>query len=222
MSTKADTPTWLGTHARVARTLLCVLGLVTLAFLYSAQPGQALEVAGTPIVNLPEDREEPFEELEEEGEEECEAFEEEFAEDEEAFEEECEEFEEDERSRSLPPSECRLRTASARVFTQARDRVSLVIGYTSFSPANVTIDYRLKGGKGSLKLGRTTRHFSKQGVVRITDKLSDSQMKKVKAARDFEVQIRIPAAPGYCRSYLTRHLDAKRKAHGQVVWFQSK
>jgi hypothetical protein len=226
MPPKAATPTWLDANARIARIWIFALGLVTLAFLFvfgvfGAQPGHALEVAGAPIVNLPETHEEPFEELEEE---ECEAFESESEEDEIALEEECEEHEEeDERLGSAAPSECLLRTFSARVFySAARNQVSLVIGYTSFSPANASIDYRLKGGKGALSLGRTTRRFSRQGVFRITDRLNESQMKKVKAAKDFEVQVRIPSAPGYCRSYYARHLDAKRKAHGQVVWYQSK
>lgn len=194
-------------------------GLVCLC---GAQPGQALEVAGTPVgtpaVSPPEAREDPFEDSEEA--EECEEFEEESAEDEVTFEEECEESEDE--GEGIPPSECLLRTASARVFTHSSsDQVSLVIGYTSFAPADATVGYRLTGGKGALNLGQTTHHFSRQGVFRVNGKLTEAQMAKVKAAKDFEVRIRIPSAPGYCRSYYTRHLKAKQKIHGQVVWLQS-
>jgi hypothetical protein len=229
MPTKGNAAAKQGARARVVWIAFLAFGLAMLAFLYGAQPGHALTVEGLPAINLPESespsregpsREDSLEDLEEA--EECEGFEGETEEDEVELEEECEEFDEGERAGSLPPSECLLRTASARVFTQtARDRVSLVLGYTSFAPANVTVDYRLKGGKGALNLGRTTHHFSKQGVFRVTGELNDSQMEKVKAAKDFEVRIRIPSAPGYCRSYFTRHLNSKRKVHGQVVWFQS-
>jgi hypothetical protein len=223
MSSQADTAVQPG--ARTPWLAILALGLVALACLFAAQPSQAAEVAGAPVslpaVSLPESRDESFEETEED--EGCEEVEEESAEEEVEFEEECEEFEDDGEGSGVPPSECRLRTASARVFTHAsNDQVSLVIGYTSFSPANATIGYRLKGSKGSLNLGQTRHHFSRQGVFRINGKLNEAQMAKVKAAKDFEVRIKIAATPGYCRSYYTRHLEAKRKVHGQVVWFQAK
>lgn len=221
MSMKVNTAVGLGVRARTVWTACLVFGLMALAFLCSAQPGRALGPEGVlPTINLPESRDEPFEELEEAGE--CEIREQEAEENEVDPEEECEEFEEEGEGGSQPPPECFLRTASARIFTHStRDQVSLVIGYTSFSPANVTVGYRLKGGKGGLNLGKTTHHFSKQGVFRVTSKLNDSQMEKVKAAKDFDVRILIPSAPGYCHSYYTRHLSTKRKVHGQVVWYQS-
>jgi hypothetical protein len=216
MPTKVDIAAGL---ARLAWIAPLLFGLALLALLCAPQPGYAL-VESPPVAGLIEPDEEPFEDSEDEAT--CEEFELEAKEEELELEEPCEETEERSKQNAVAPPECLLQTASARIFTQtARDQISLVIGYTSSVPANVTVAYRLKGGKGALNLGQTKHHFSRQGVFRITDKLNDSQMEKVRAARDFEVRIRIPSAPGYCRSYYTRHLDAKHKTHGQVVWFQS-
>ena len=96
-----------------------------------------------------------------------------------------------------------------------------MIRYTSFSPADVVVDYRLLGGRGSLKLGGGHQRFAKRGLLRVTEKLSDAEMEKVRAARRFTVSMAIPEAPRYCRRYDTRHLTIKRTVHSQVVWFQS-
>jgi hypothetical protein len=220
MSTQVNSAAGEAARARGIWIASLASALIAFAFLYGAQPSHALTVGPLPAVNLPESLDEPFEELEEAGE--CEVLEQEAEDAEVPFEDECGEFEEEaEGSTSAPPSECLIRTVSARVLALTkRDRVSLVLGYTSFSPADVTVDYRLKGSKGALNLGRTTHHFSRQGVFRLTEKLSESQMAKVEAAKDFAVRIRIPSAPGYCRSFFTHHLNVKRKAPGQVVWRQ--
>ncbi len=193
-----------------------------MGFLYGASPSQALGLDALPGANPTESLDEPFEELEEAGT--CEVLEQEAEEAEVAFGGECDAFEEeDSEVAASPPAECLLRSISARVFTQAnRAQVSLVLGYTSFAPANVTIDYRLKGSRGALSFGRTAHHFSRQGVFRVTETLNESQMAKVKAAKDFSVRIQIPSTPSYCRSYFTRHLNVKRKAHGMVVWYQAR
>jgi len=100
---------------------------------------------------------------EEEGEEgECDGFEEgeeeageEGLEEGEAEEETAGECEEEARASRLPPSECRLRSARARVVVHsARDRIGLVIRYTSFAPAEVRVGHRLAGPRGSLSLRR--------------------------------------------------------------------
>ena len=122
----------------------------------------------------------------------------------------------------LPPEECLLHTARARVFTfTARDKVRLVVRYTSFTPADVVVGYRLSGGKGSLSLGEARDRFSKKGLFRVTEKLSKAEIAKVRAAKRFTVDLNIPAAPNFCRRYETRHLTIKRTVHSQVVWFQS-
>lgn len=123
---------------------------------------------------------------------------------------------------ALPPEECLLRTARARVFTfAAHDKVRLVIRYTSFSPADVVVSYHLNGAKGSLNLGEARDRFSKKGLFRVTEKLTKAQATKVHAAKRFTVELDIPAAPSYCHRYDTRHLTIKRTIHSQVIWFQS-
>jgi hypothetical protein len=147
--------------------------------------------------------------------------------------EECEEFEdeegllegkecEEEGESSYPPEECLLRTARARVFASTlQSRVRLVIRYTSFAPADVNVDYRLMGTKGSLKLGALHQHFAVKGLFRLSERLSDAEMDKVRAAKRFIVTMNIPGVPRYCDRYDTRHLTVKRSVHSQVVWFQS-
>jgi hypothetical protein len=148
-------------------------------------------------------------------------------------EEECEEFEdeegllegeecEEEGEGSYPPEECLLRTARARVFASTlQNRVRLVIRYTSFSPAEVNVDCRLIGTKGSLKLGAVHQRFAVKGLFRLSERLSDAEMDKVRAAKRFNVTMNIPGVPRYCDRYDARHLTVKRSVHSQVVWFQS-
>lgn len=149
-------------------------------------------------------------------EEECESFE-----DEDGFvEEECAEEEADDGR--VPPEECLLRTARARIFTNnAQNRVRLVIRYTAFVPADVYVDYKLMGGKGPLKLGTAHQRFAKSGLFRLNERLSDAEMDKVRAAKRFTVLLDLPEAPRFCRRYDTRHLTIRRTIHGQPVWFQS-
>ena len=126
------------------------------------------------------------------------------------------------RTGPVPPEECLLRTARARVLTfDAKSRVRLVVRYTSFSPADVTVDYGLTGGRGPLKLGAARQRLAGEGVFRVTEKLSRGEMEKVRAARRFTVEIDTPAAPGYCRRFATRELTVRRTVRSQVVWLQS-
>jgi hypothetical protein len=151
------------------------------------------------------------------------------------FDEECEEvgeeLEDDEGeveicekgggTSPIPPQECLLRTARARVLTfAAHDRVRLVIRYTSFSPADVLVGYRLTGGRGPLSLGSARAHFTKQGLYRATERLNDAQTARLRAAKRFTVTFDIPGAPDYCHRFQTRHLTIRKVIHNQVVWFQ--
>jgi hypothetical protein len=151
-----------------------------------------------------------------EAEEECRPGEE--FEDEEGNVEECEAAE----GGPVPPPECLLRTAGARLFANtAQERLRLVIRYTSYAPADVDVEYRLSGGRGSLKLGEARDHLAKRGLIHLTTRLSKAETARVRAARRFTVEIDIPAAPSFCRRYETRHLTTRRSAHGEVVWLQS-
>jgi len=152
------------------------------------------------------------------AEEECEVIE-----DEEGFEEEDPACGEGEGGNGpVPPEECLMRTARARLFTySSQNRIRLVIRYTAFAPADVYVDYKLSGGRGSLKLGTAHQHFAKSGLLRVNQHLSDGEMDKVRAARRFTVVMNVPQAPGYCSRYDTRHLTIRRTVHHQAVWFQS-
>jgi hypothetical protein len=153
-----------------------------------------------------------------------------------APEEDCEVFEDEEGSEEedeeclrgragpggAPPEQCLLRTARARLLVySSQSRVRLVIRYTAFAPADVYVDYRLGGAMGPLKLGAAHLHFAKSGLLRLNDHLGGGEMDKVRAAKRFTVVTNVPAAPGFCHHYDTRHLTVRRTIHSQVVWFQS-
>lgn len=122
----------------------------------------------------------------------------------------------------VPPARCLLRSARARLFAYAsRDRVRLVIRYTTFAPASVAVNFRLGGGRGAQKLGTATRRFAASGLFRVTEKLSRKKMAQVLGARRFTVTMGIAAAPQFCRRFYTRHLTVRRTVDGQTVWYQS-
>jgi hypothetical protein len=198
---------------------LFALMLAALCLAVPAQVGATVLVPGfqTSAVNMPPSEEETEEEEEEEEEEDGE--EPPSDDPEERAEEEDEAGETEEATGPFPPDECLLRTARARLFDySARDRVRLVIRYTSLAPAEVEVSYRLKNG---VKLGTVERRFSKKGVFRLSRRLNPTQADKVSTAKGFAVQLSIPAAPSYCGRYYTRRLTTKRTVHNQVVWFQS-
>jgi hypothetical protein len=135
-------------------------------------------------------------------------------------EEEGDEWEEFEAGEE-PPVECLLRSASAKAIVPAnQDKLRLTISYTTFEPTEATIDYRLRGGKGSLHLPQVSQRLGEQGTVRITEPLSEAQANRARAARDFSIQFRIADAPRECQSLFIRHLTVKRPVHDQVVFKQ--
>jgi hypothetical protein len=140
------------------------------------------------------------------------------------------EFEEDEEDDDEPedggtpgsavlPPECLLRTAAPSVVVQlAHESLSLTLHYTATSPTNVTVEYWLKGAKGTLGLDSDTRHFSKQGVLHLSRHLDEREMAKVRAARAFMVSLDVPEAPSNCNRYLTLRLTAKHTAGSRATW----
>jgi hypothetical protein len=131
---------------------------------------------------------------------------------------EWEEFEAGEE----PPVECLLRSASARAVVPANeDTLRLTIRYTTFEPTEATIDYRMRGGRGSLHLPQARQRLGEQGTVRVTEPLSEAQAERARAAHDFAIQFRIADAPRECQALFTRYLTAKRPVHNQVVFRQS-
>jgi hypothetical protein len=158
--------------------------------------------------------------VEEEAEGECEAVEE--AELEEGTEEEAEECGEEDENGDAPPPECLLRSARARLYVSpAREKLRLVVRYTSYSPAEVDVEYRVGGVKGPLKLGEARTHFAKRGVFHDTERIAKAELGKVRAARRFTVELGVAGAPSHCRRYETRHLTVRRATHGEFLWLQS-
>jgi hypothetical protein len=185
--------------------IVLAISLLTAAMLPLAMP--AISPAATPA-------EADFVSEESEEEEEGEEAE---SEEEEAGEEDEEEFVEG--AVVYLPSECLLRTAKPSVEAQlAHKSLRLTIGYTADTPTRIGIDYWLKGGKGSLQLGSTTRHIGKQGTIRETARLDDHEVEKVRAARAFVVHLDVPAAASRCNSYLTLRLTAKRLRGNRGTW----
>jgi hypothetical protein len=218
------------TAPRLLRPALAALAVLTfaLAAIALATPAHGastdevtLDDLGPETSSFVVDAGEPGDEFEEECFEEEESEEAEAAtEDEdglEEVEEECEAEAQD--TDSLFPDECLLRTTSARVFTSdAHDKVRLVLRYSALSPTEVTIEYRLKGSKGSLRLGSTHKHFGQRGVFRATEALTESQMARVRAAKSFEVELHVPGDPASCGHYYSRHLTVRRGGNSHAVW----
>ncbi len=205
-----------GDGARIARLAWLLSFLATLALvavLAMARSAQALTVVApggagaalataAPVDLEPEEEDEGEEELEEADE--CEV-------DEEA----CEDGSDDPEA----PSECLLRSAEATIFASpTQDKLRLVVRYAAVAPAMVAVDYGLHGGKGSLYLGQSRKRFAKAGVFRATETLSESQMAKVVAARDFTVQFSPLDAPSFCRHYFDRHLTVRHAAPSGLTW----
>ena len=121
-----------------------------------------------------------------------------------------------------PPPACKLRKARARVFVYTRhNKVRLVIRYVAYTKAKIITSYTLHGTKGSLFLGQATKTFNKKGVFRLPKSLTRGKMNKVRAAREFDVQFKIPGTPKFCKRYFKRKLTIPRFIEGQRVWFQT-
>jgi hypothetical protein len=193
--------------APVAWSVLAILLLAAVLFVRQSEAAGTLPQAAT-ASSVEEEEVESEEEAEsEEGEEESE-----------------DEEEDDDESPGtvgalfLPP-ECLIHTAEAHVAASASHGVvQLTVHYTSYEPADVTVGYWLKGGKGSLQLGETKRHFTRQGIFRDEEHVSDRAMSKVLAARAFIVQLDIAGAPSSCDRYSTQRLTAKHGSGGHATW----
>jgi hypothetical protein len=198
---------WAAFLATVA--LIAILGLARSAQALTLPAGSAAAaIAGTTPPAEWEDEEEAEASEGEEAEwEECEA-------EDEAEAEECEGEE------AEAPQECLLSSADATV-SASKDRVRLRLRVTTTLPTAVAVDYGLHGAKGSLYLGGERKRVAATGVLRLTRHLSDAQMTKVAAARNFIVRFRVPAAPAYCHAFFDRQLDVRRATPSGLSWSQS-
>jgi hypothetical protein len=131
------------------------------------------------------------------------------ASDDEAKEEACEERLEEKESEELMASECRLSVAEATVATvPAQDQVRLTVHYRTVEPSAVAVELRLRGAHGPLDLGVDSGHFAESGTFHATEQLSEPEMDRAMAAREFTVGIHAVNSPRFCREIFERHLTA--------------
>lgn len=204
-----------------ARFAWWVAFLVTICLVAALGLARSAQAATAPGPALPTLSLLAFDDEDEaEASEDDEGFEFEFCEDEDEAEY-CE-AEEDGPGGPEAPPECLLSSAQASVSaTPNRDRVKLQIRYSMSSPSAVAVDYGLHGAKGSLFLGSERRQLGRSGVLRLSEDLSEIQMTKVLAAKNFVVRLRVPAAPRYCQSLFDRQLDVRRATPAGLTWQQS-
>ena len=120
------------------------------------------------------------------------------------------------------PKQCVLKVARARVFVfTKKSKVRLVIHYTAYRKAEVTVSYKLKGSKGTMNLGAATKKFQTKGVFRLPVKLGSEEMGKVRAAKEFKVHFKIRKTPKSCTQFYTKLLTIRKAVSKQTVWFQS-
>ncbi|HEX5929305.1 MAG TPA: hypothetical protein VFY48_07920 [Solirubrobacterales bacterium] len=192
--------------------------LVLLALLCFVPVARALTLPGPAGFDLPEALAAPAEEEDEAASSEEEGIE--------GFEEECVEEEpgecEEDEGGPEAPAECLLTTVRPTAFASGNsDRVRLQVRYTASEPTAVKVEYGLHGAKGSLFLGSEKKRLAKKGVLTLSRKLTESQVAKVLAARDFTVRLRVLAAPRWCGPYFDRHLDVRRATPRGLTWLPS-
>lgn len=185
----------------IAASLMLALSLLAAASLPLSAPAMSPELAQVEA-----------EASEEEGE-----GEEEFESEEETDEDEEEEFG---TGHSVPlPAACILRSAEPSVSVQlGHEDLRLTLRYEAEEPTRASIDYWLKGSKGSLQFGSTTHHLGGHGVIRLNSHLDEREITKVRAARAFLVSIDVPEAAPYCGRYLTLRLTAKHQLAKRETW----
>lgn len=109
--------------------------------------------------------------------------------------------------------ECILEDATARVSSNpGNDTVALAVRYQSDAPAEVALDARLLGNKGSVHLGADHAHFRRAGVFRETFFLGERRMDRVLAAREFELELQAAGTPRYCRIELNGALHRAKRS----------
>lgn len=209
---------WLA--ALLAIVFVAVLGAMGAARNAAAAEIPAAATSGifTQFAPFEAEEEDEAEEAEDEGEDgEEEADECEF--EDEAREEACEEKREERELEEAEAEECRLESAEATVAAvPSRNQLRLTVRYRAFEPSAVTIDLALRGGRGALDLGTDTAHFGSSGTVHSTQTLSDPQMAKAMAAREFTVGVQALNTPSFCGQAFERHLTARRGAGNGLQW----
>lgn len=139
--------------------------------------------------------------------------------DDEAREEACEEEVEEREVAEAEAEECRLESAEATVAAvPGRNQLRLTVRYRTFEPSVVAIDLGLRGGKGALDLGSDSAHFGRTGTLHSTQSLTDPQMERAMAAKEFTVAVAALNTPDFCGELFERHLTARASAGSGMVW----
>ena len=202
--------------AHVARLAWWAAFLATLALIAVLGIARSAQAATFPAQSLAVSSPPAFDEDDEEAE---------ASEDEDFEWDECgegEECEDEDGDGAMAPSECLLLKADATVTAAGnQDLVRLQLRYVTAAPTTVTVAYGLHGSKGSLYLGNEKKRFGKHGVLRLSKDLTEAQMAKVMAAKDFTVRMQVADAPGYCAPFFDRHLDLRRATPSGLAWQQS-
>lgn len=119
-----------------------------------------------------------------------------------------------------PPQACMLRSLVIKVvLPPKRNLLRMSVRYATFTPIDTTLTYRLAGGRGGVRPAAKQRHLDGQGTIRINQPLSVGDALRARAATDVFVQLSIPAAPGGCKPFFTRHLTIK-SWRGPLIWRQ--
>lgn len=191
-----------------------VLPLLLLAILAAAQSAYALDGAET-SASPPDLGASLSEEIE--LEEECVEGSDEETEDFEEAEEECEAEAED--TGFSPVEDCYLRTAKARVVAYpSREMMRLTVGYTTYAPAQATVEY---GAKSDPRIGTARRQLGRSGVVRLSKHLSSRAMAKLQGSRRFTVTVHIAEAPRSCQRFEVQRLQVERSSDSRVTWSET-
>ncbi len=120
------------------------------------------------------------------------------------------------------PAECLLSSTETTVSAvPARGILRVSVRYTAHARAAVKVEYRLRGGKGPLRLGQDRERFNLEGTFRTRERLSERQTAKVAAARSFSVAVQAVNAPRYCHRHFDQTLTVKRARGGSITWSES-
>jgi hypothetical protein len=122
------------------------------------------------------------------------------------------------RHRDAPESCTPYRANASIVALERRDTVRLKVSYTSDKATTVEVEYWLEGSRGALQMKSLQRRMSRQGSLRVVERLSDREMSKVRAARAFVVDLDMAGVPSYRERYCTRHLTTRERRGDRMVW----
>jgi hypothetical protein len=103
----------------------------------------------------------------------------------------------------VPADGCPLERASLTVAANSRGRVRLTVRYEVSSPANVKLDYSVRGGKGGAHLGGARAQFQGTDVFHDSILVGARKLAAVLAARQFVVDLDAVDIPGDCGKRLT-------------------